>query len=330
MRALVWRGDHDIRLEDADEPKPRPDEMLLRVLAAGICGSDLGRYAGLGSGQPPPLILGHEFAGEVVVAARSGGAAKGDRVAVYPFVPDGTCAFCLRGQENLCPSRALIGVQRPGAFADLVAVPAAGCYALPRGTPAEVGALVEPFACALHAAAQGAIRSDDRLLVLGAGGIGTLTIVAAVNIGLRSVTVSDRSARRRETALAAGADEAIDPTSVSARPRFDLVIDTVGTADTRKQALDVVATGGRVVLVGIHDTVLDIPARRVIRDEVTVVGSFAYTRRSFADAVALAGKGLLESVAAICTIRALSDGPRTFEELTSRALIAPRAILGPS
>lgn len=336
MRALVWHGERDIQITDVDTPKIMPGEVLLRVLGAGICGSDVGRYQGRGSAQAPPIILGHEFVGEVVGTDDEALTPIGARVAVFPFITDGSCKSCLRGNENLCRSRTVIGVQRPGGFAEYVAVPAMNCYALHRAPEPAVGALIEPFACALRAARQGAIRPGDRLLVLGSGGIGLLVVAAASKLGLRDIVVSDRTAHRQAATIAAGAAIFVDASSATVADAlapltdgdgFDVVVDAIGTAETRRLALDAVRAGGRVVLVGLHEDDLPPRGRRVIRDELTIVGSFAYGRDSFAESVALADHGLLDRILETCAIRSLADGPRAFEEIADGSLSVPRVIL---
>src|SRR5690349_7630336 len=119
MKAAVWHGPREMRIEEVPDPKIAPDEVLLRVAAAGICGSELSGYLGLNSLRRPPLIMGHEFAGTVVeVGAQAAGRAVGERLTVNPMVPDNTCVMCRRGAEHLCLHRSLIGAHRPGAFAE--------------------------------------------------------------------------------------------------------------------------------------------------------------------------------------------------------------------
>jgi len=333
----MWRGGSDLRLEDVDMPQPGSGEVLLRVLATGICGSDVGRFTRPASDPVSPLILGHETVGEVAAATETSELRIGTRVAVFSVVADGTCASCRRGQENLCASRSVIGGQRHGAFAEFVAVPARNCYAISSAHPREIGALAEPFACALHAIEQGRVWGDDRVLVLGAGGIGQLLATAATILGLRGVVAADRSDHRRAAVKEAGAIAAVD---LLAMPKdeldvltggagFDVVIDTVGTSDTRRQAVDQVRAGGRVVVFGQHDPALEVSARRVIRDEVSIIGSFAFTRSSFAAAVDMVDRGMLDGVFARCALRGLEDGPRSFRELATTGSSGPRVILTP-
>lgn len=339
MRALIWRGEGDIRVEEVDDPVAEPGEVLLRVLAAGICGSDVGRFAGGGSRQPPPIVLGHEFVGEVVASAAGvGGPSIGERVAVHSLLSDGTCSPCRHGFQNLCRNRTLIGAHRAGAFAEYVVVPAATCHRLPADGAPEIGALVEPLACALHAIERGNVGSGDRLLVLGAGALGLLVAQAAAWVGVRGIIVSDPSPGRREAAIRLGADHAVDPeasdmldqiTRFSSGEGIDIVVDAFGSGGTRRQAVDFAAPGGRAVLLGLHDGVLDMPGTSIVLNELSLLGTFGYAQASFTEAAAKAGQGLLDPFVRECQVRPLSEGAAAFAELAKGAVDAPRVILVP-
>jgi threonine dehydrogenase-like Zn-dependent dehydrogenase len=194
MRAAIWFGPREMRVEDVPPPEIQPDEVLLRVQTAGICGSELSGYLGQNSLRRPPLIMGHEFVGTVAaLGAQVADRAIGERVTVNPMVPDGTCVMCHSGAEHLCLNRSLIGAHRPGAFAEYVAVPARVCYTLPDTLDDITGTLVEPLACALRAVAHAEVTLGSRVLILGAGPIGLLALVAALRAG------ASRSIRRKRT-----------------------------------------------------------------------------------------------------------------------------------
>ncbi len=308
----------------------------MRTLAAAVCGSDVGRFAGLGSGQPPPIVLGHEFVGEVVETPRDG-PPIGTLTSIFPFVADGTCERCRAGKANVCRSRSLIGAHRPGGFAELVAVPAACCYSVPGGRPAEAWALVEPLACAVHALSRAAAGAGDRILVVGSGGVGQLAIVAALDRDVREVVAGDRSPVRRSAASRAGAASVVDigaPAAAAdlrtlAPDGWDVVIDTGGTATTRRLAVECARAGGRVVLMGLHDGDMDATARTIVREEISVLGSFAYSREEFTEAIELVRAGVLDGVLKSCDVRPLADGPRAFRELADGSIAPLRIILRP-
>src|SRR5438046_1588103 len=184
MEALVWLGPREMKLQPVVLPQPRQGELLIAVHAAGICGSELSGYLGHNSLRVPPLVMGHEAAGEVIASTdgtfADGSAARmGVRVTFNPLLTCGICDRCQRGQSNLCRQRQLIGVHRFGAFAQFVAVPAPQCYPLPAGFSETVASLAEPLACSLRAVKLTQVRSEQSLLILGAGPIGLFALLAA-------------------------------------------------------------------------------------------------------------------------------------------------------
>jgi threonine dehydrogenase-like Zn-dependent dehydrogenase len=282
-------------------------------------------------------VLGHEFVGEVVTSMEEA-LPLGQRVAVLSLLSDGTCRLCLSGNENLCRSRTLIGAHRAGAFAEFVVVPARSCYALPSSGGAEMGALVEPLACALHAVERGGLSADHRLAVLGAGALGLLVALEARRIGARTIAMSDPLLGRRETAIRMGATAAFDASAQNVNAQldavtdgegFDVVVDAFGSTSSRRQALDLVAPGGRVVLLGLHDDVLEASGANIVLNEASLAGSFAYTHRAFARATSLASEGFLDALVEECELLSLNEGPTAFADLANGRATAPRLILMP-
>src|SRR4051794_1887904 len=191
MRAIVWHGPERMAIEERPEPPdPEAGELIVRPEAVGICGSEVEGYLGRMGNRTPPLVMGHEFAGEVVAAGAGAGELEGARVAVNPLSGCGECRLCRAGHANLCADRGLIGVHAPGAFADLVRVPAASARAPPGGGPARTGALVEPLANGVHAVRLGLAREPvERAVVLGGGTIGLVTLQAALLSGIAHVAL---------------------------------------------------------------------------------------------------------------------------------------------
>ena len=325
MKAAVWHGTRQIRIDDVPSPTVRPDEVLLRVQMVGICGSELSGYLGQNSLRRPPLIMGHEFSG---IVAQVGSAVTslrdGDRVTVNPLIPDGTCAMCRQGRENLCLHRSLIGAHRPGAFAEYVAVPTIACHVLPAALDDATGTLVEPLACAWRAVKLAGVASDDRVLVLGAGPIGLLTLVAARQAGARFVAVSDVNPVRLALAREWGADQTINPQEQDLPDTMkelteglgcDSAIDAVGLPGTRQQAVEAVRMGGQVVFVGLHEDRTELAVNHIVRAEITVRGSFAYTRDDFTQALHALTDGVIPGDSRWLTIRPLEDTDRYFTQL---------------
>src|SRR5688572_14098758 len=294
MQALVWLGPRDMVQRAEPVPKPAEGEVLISVGAVGICGSELSGFLGHNSLRVPPLIMGHEGAGQVVQS--TGGtfatgevATVGARVMVNPLVVCGTCDRCLAGRSNLCRRRQLVGAHRPGAFAQYVAIPARQCYPLPESLSLVAGSLAEPLACSVRAVALSRVKPQERLLILGAGPIGLCAVAAARAQGVEQIVISDVVSQRLEIARHWGASDVINAREQDVvafvQQRYpggvDSVIDAVGATAVRTQAIRAVVPGGHVVLIGLHDEESVMPANYLIRQEITVTGTFAYTDEAF-------------------------------------------------
>jgi threonine dehydrogenase-like Zn-dependent dehydrogenase len=328
MQALVWLGPRDMVQRAEPMPKLAEGEVLISVGAVGICGSELGGFLGHNSLRVPPLIMGHECAGNVVQVisgtfATGEAATVGARVTFNPLVVCDTCDRCLAGKPNLCRRRQLIGVHRPGAFAQYVAVPARQCYPLPESLSLVAGSLTEPLACSIHAVALSGVKPQERLLILGAGPIGLCAVAAARAQGVEQIIVSDIAAQRLEMARRWGASDVINARGQDVvafvQERFpggvDCVIDAVGATPVRTQAIQAVVPGGRIVFIGLHEEESVLPANYLIRQEISVSGSFAYTDSDFAKAVDLLARGVVHPGTDWLEERPLRDGPSAFAEL---------------
>jgi threonine dehydrogenase-like Zn-dependent dehydrogenase len=330
VRALVWDGPRAMRVGDFADPVAEPGEVVIEPVA-GICGSEVEGYLGRQPNRVPPLVMGHELAGVVQTAGPGTDPSwAGVLVAVNPVVSCGRCSLCARGARNLCRSKELIGIARPGGFAERVAVPAANLVGLPEGTDPRTGAFVEPMANGVHAAglALGG-RPGVRVIVIGAGAIGLCALQAIRQLGAERIDVLEPDGRRRATALAAGADTVhADRASLLAAvgaahgPRADdssgagAVIDAVGTAATRALALDAAAPGGTVVLAGMADDHTELEFRPVVRDEIVIRGSYAYTDADFAQAAAWLAAGQV-TPGPMEPAAPLRCGPELFSRLAS-------------
>jgi 2-desacetyl-2-hydroxyethyl bacteriochlorophyllide A dehydrogenase len=282
MQALIFTGVRTMALEDVAEPSPAPGEAIVEVGACGICGSDLEGYLGapgMSARRIPPLLLGHEFAGTVVSGPSD---MEGRPVAVYPLVTCGKCDKCTAGTSHLCRNRTLIGLQRPGAFAQRVAVPASQLHELPDGIAPHVGAVAEPLAVALHALDLAGPLSERRVLVIGAGAIGWLVAWAAARSGAL-VTSIDVDAGRRRRALEAGVEVAESPSEEEA----DITIDSVGAQATRKAAVESLSPGGIAIFLGLHDDSHEASFYPVVLEERRIQGCFAYSVHDYRRAIGL-------------------------------------------
>lgn len=329
MKALVYEGPRELHLRDLPTPKLAADEVLVRIAFSGICGSELSAYLGHNSLRKPPLVMGHEFSGEIAVLGDTAlqfnpDLHVGQRVTASPLSYCGNCRTCLSGRQNLCAHRQLLGAHRPGSYAEFVAVPARLVYPLPDNLSLEQAALTEPLACTLRAAQLGTYNPTDQALVIGLGPIGLLSIQVLQAYGVRQIVASDTDSHRRAIAESLGVTT-LDPREANLvhvvheqtnGRGADLVIEAVGMAATRRQSVDAVAAGGRVVLIGLHEEESMIPINIVIRREIQLFGSFSYMPNNVAQALdwLTAGRITLDP----WLVKApLDEGPAWFERLLS-------------
>jgi (R,R)-butanediol dehydrogenase/meso-butanediol dehydrogenase/diacetyl reductase len=290
MKAAVYHDTQDLRIEDVPTPRPGPGELLVKVAAVGICGTDAHEFTA-GPVQYPihrrnpvtghlgPMIPGHEPAG-VVVAAGAGvtGFAPGDAVASGATTPCGACDRCREGRPTICRCISAVGVHRDGALAEYAVVPAVTCLRLePYGLAPEVGALAQPMAIAVHAVGRGRLRLGEHALLVGAGGIGSLACHVAAAGGAR-VTVADRRPDRLRLARDLGAHETVvadgdGDARLAALGEADIAYELTGTAAGLATALSAVRDGGRVVQVGFHHESRAVDLRRLTLKELEIVGT---------------------------------------------------------
>jgi 2-desacetyl-2-hydroxyethyl bacteriochlorophyllide A dehydrogenase len=320
VKAIVWQGPE--RMEIGERPEPsdlQPGEVVLRPGAVGICGSEVEGYLGRMGNRTPPLVMGHEFAGEVVGAGEGAQEWLGRRVAVNPLVACGRCRLCRAGLGNVCPHRVFIGIHQDGAFADLVRAPATSLRALPDELDIRTGALVEPLANGVHAVRLGLTgQPASSVAVIGAGTIGLVTLQAALLNELASVAVIEPQAARRERARALGA-HSVHADAEAARGAadelgFDLILDAAGAQATRAMAIDLVRPGGRVVCIGLASDATTLPFHTVVREQITIIGSYAYTMADFEQALEWLAGGRA-SLGELAPVLPLEDGPGAFARL---------------
>jgi 2-desacetyl-2-hydroxyethyl bacteriochlorophyllide A dehydrogenase len=302
MKAAIFYGEKDIRIEDVSEPKPTSNEVIVAPRAVGICGSDFHIYAGHWK-VPTPLILGHEFTGEVI---RTGNEVKrfkkGDRVVIEPAITCGRCFYCHSIDTNnyFCEDRPTVGFTENGAFANFVKVPEKGLHHLPKTLDYDRGVFVEPLACAIRGSDRSEVKSGDNVIILGAGPIGLLLLQLTELRGAARIIVTETSAARMEMASQLGADMVLDPKKddikKSARELFngreaDVVIEAVGTKETTEQSFLLARPGGRVCIVGLCPqgtpvTIADSFEAFYIK-ELTIAGSSCSPRGTFERAIRL-------------------------------------------
>jgi threonine dehydrogenase-like Zn-dependent dehydrogenase len=339
MKALVWVAPRKIGLQEADKPVPQADEVLIRVKAAGICGSEVEGFLGKSDKRIPPLIMGHEFAGDVEQsAADPNDPLNGKRVVVEPYLSCGKCEECLQGRDNLCTSRQLIGVHRPGGFAEFVAVPRKAVYVLPESLDYIGGSLVEPLAVSVRLFHQNQRGLLKWVAVFGAGAQGLLALQVARTFGADTI-ISDINPARLESAKATGAVAVIradreDPVGrireITDRRGVDLAIDAAGLSITRQQALASLKGGGTLGCVGLgaDEAMTTLNFLDVVNKELRIVGTYAYTRWEFLQAMDLLARGKIQRTGWVEEIP-LEEGPKAFEELARAKARAAKIVLIP-
>jgi len=336
MRALVYRGPHTLQLEDVAAPLTAPGEVVVQVAAAGVCGTDHHIVAGELE-VPLGTIPGHEIAGRVVECGPGVTSWKlGDRVVTWGQAACGRCAACETGHANRCARATVLGMGRPGGFAELVALPSAGLVALPESVEDAVGAIAtDAIATPFHALTSvGELRAGEGLIVIGAGGLGVHAVLIARALGAGRIVVVDPSPAAREAALAAGADAALDP-AAEEDPRHalsklargaTLALECVGRADSVELALAALAPGGRLVVVGVGgDRPRLPPLARVVAAELCVRGAFGSTLPEIRTVIELIAARRIDTSRSIARRLPLAEGPRVFAEppAAARTVLTP-------
>ena len=303
MKAGLFQAPNLIEYTDVPDPEPAPGDLIVKVRAATVCGTDLRNFRGRKTaGVRYPSVIGHEFAGEVVTA--SGGRFKvGERVCVDPAIACGHCASCKRGDENLCENLQAIGYELDGAFAEYVRVPARAIAAgnvheIPDSLVFEQASLAEPLSCVINGQEKVSVRPGDSVVVLGAGPIGLLHVLLARFSGARKVIVSEPSPSRRSAALALGADVTVDPIDENLIETVrhhtfglgaDVAIVAIGVPALANTALKLVRRSGRVSLfAGFSvDDVAPLEVNLIHYGELRVTGAFGLSRVHFERALDL-------------------------------------------
>ncbi|HTA49110.1 MAG TPA: galactitol-1-phosphate 5-dehydrogenase [Verrucomicrobiae bacterium] len=342
MKALLLSKYRHLEIAEVPTPRPGPDEVLVRVAACGICGSDVHGYDGSSGRRIPPLVMGHEAAGSV--AALGAGVTdltEGDRVVFDSTIFCGMCSFCLQGEINLCDKRKVLGVSCAdyccaGAFAEFVAVPRHVVHRLPENLSFSDAAMLEAVSVALHAVSLSNIVAGEAALVLGAGMIGLLTVQALRVAGCSTVYVADVDASRLKLAdslgaeplLARGKDLVSQVAAFTEGKGVDVAVEAVGLDETVRTAIDCVGKGGRVTLVGNVSPEVALPLQKVVTRQIRLQGSCA-SAGEYPQAIDLVASGKIQVKPLITAVAPLEEGPQWFERLYSREPNLLKVILTP-
>lgn len=330
MKALLLTAPSRLEFVDVPEPEVGEDEVLVRVRACGICGSDVHGWDGSSGRRRPPLIMGHEAAGEIAqVGARVTRWRAGERVTFDSTVFCGRCEYCREGRVNLCEDREVIGVAPPeyrrhGAFAEYVAVPERVLYRLPEGVSHEAGAMVEPVAVALHAVSRVALPVGAQVVVVGSGMIGLFVIQVLRHRGVRRIIAVDRAPERLAMAMRLGATDTVLAGTGEERSEIDqmtggrgaeVAFEVVGAGVTLDLAIAVVRRGGAVVMVGNLAPRVDFALQAVVTRELTLAGTCS-SAGEYGEALALIASGRVKVEPMIETVASLAEGAEWMERLS--------------
>jgi L-iditol 2-dehydrogenase len=343
MKALLLSEYKHLNVTDVPEPEIKPDELLIRVRACGICGSDVHGYDGSSGRRIPPIVMGHEAAGVVAAVGKAvTDISIDDRVTFDSTISCGHCHFCKRGQINLCENREVLGVscgdyRRMGAFAEYVAVPRRICYRLPDELPFEKAAMIEAVSVAVHAVSLTPIALNDTAVVVGAGMIGLLTLQAARLAGCGRVIVVDVDSSRLDTARSLGASDVIlaKDTDVAAEVKeltaglgADVAFECVGATPTIETSIASTRKGGTVTLIGNIAPKVEIPLQSVVTRQIRLQGSCA-SSGEYPACIDFLARGAIRVDAMLSAIAPLTEGPSWFERLYQREPNLMKVVLTP-
>jgi L-gulonate 5-dehydrogenase len=332
MRAAIIEGAYEMRIGEITPPIPRPGEALIAVAAAGICAGDLHIYHGRNPYATFPQICGHEIAG-VIAESGIAGFDPGTQVVVEPFLGCGNCYPCRIGKTNCCVRLTILGVNRAGGYAEFVTAPASHIHRVPTGLTQTMASFTEPVAVALQSCRRGNVTADEMVLVLGCGPIGLALIEVARQRGA-TVLATDIVIERMDVAARLGAEvfladdklkqTILDRTNGEGAP---VVIEATGNIAALEQSVDLVASGGRIVVVGLMKAGIDakFPALDFTRKEMTIVGSRASVN-CFPESLQLLASGAI-TYPRIASEYSMWDAPKVFAHLAQNPADVNKGVL---
>ena len=329
MKALVLAAHNRFEIQEQAVPEIGPEDVLLKVAACGICGSDVHGMDGSGGRRQPPIVMGHEAAG---VIARLGGNvtgwAKGDRVTFDSVISCGKCWFCRRGQGNLCDRRRVPGVacdefRCQGAFAEYMAVPQHVLYRLPNAVSFRHAAMIEPLVIAVHSVNRGRVGLGDTAIVVGTGVIGLLLVQALRAAGCGQIIAVDLDQKKLDLACTLGANKGLCsnqcdvPAEVMRRTSgrgADVAFEVVGIAPTVQMATECLRKGGQLTLVGLSASKVEFPIQAAVTRELTIRGSYC-SCGEYPACLDMMARGMIGLDPLISAVAPLNDGAAWFERL---------------
>jgi (R,R)-butanediol dehydrogenase/meso-butanediol dehydrogenase/diacetyl reductase len=335
MKAAVYHSAGDVRIEERDVPTPAAGEALIKVLRSGMCGSDASEYKSGPkifatqtthpvSGHHGPMIMGHEFIGEIVGDVDSAsGFTTGDLVASGAGISCGVCKRCAEKRTNLCEKYVTLGLNRDGGMAEYVAAPTSTLVKIPTGLSLDAAGIAQPLAVGLHAARRAGVRDGDKVLLIGAGAIGTFVLSGLKKLFNAEVTVLDFAGSRLERAARLGADHTVDVgdnaeadiRKIFGASGIDVVIEASGAPGQLQFAIGLVKQGGYILQVGLPSTRQEIDVHRIVMSEINILTTLAHVcGQDLAPALEILGSTAL-AAELIEGVHPLSDISNQLEQL---------------
>lgn len=333
MKALVYTRPGEMQLLEREMPSAASGEVVLKIEAVGICGSDMHAWHGHDPRRKPGLILGHEFVGSIV-ESKAPGFERDTRWTGNPLIVCGACEFCSQGRNNLCANRTMVGMTRAGAYAEYMSIPAASLIAMPPRMDAKVAALTEPAATAWHAVnlsmrVLARPLHECRVLVIGGGAIGMLAGMLLRHLGVGELTMIELNALRREALGRHVGCAALDPRETTlVEASFDYVIDAVGAKATRQQAFAAIKPGGAIMHIGLQDWSSEIDMRKLTLSEITLQGTYTYTTADLRATVIGLDHGVFGDLSWV-EERPLGEGAQAFVDLDQGSCASAKIVLRP-
>lgn len=330
MKALMYLGPRNMPIVDVEEPVPKENEVKIKVLYCGICGSDIHGYTGQTGRKIPPMIMGHEFSGRIVSFGRNVNKFRvGQRVSVQPINFCGRCPMCLHGDVQICRNRRGLGVMDVnGAFTDYICVDEKMVYPLPDTVGDMQGALIEPLSVTYHAVKKLLPLEGKTVLVAGTGVIGILTIQWLQAFHAARIIAVGRNDAKLEMAEKMGADIAVNTLQrpladalheAGLADGVDIAIECVGATATVQQTISSVRPKGTVLWLGNSAKIVETDMQKIVTSEIVVMGSYGFTSDEFGEVIQLVAEGRIHADALITRVVPFQEAPKTFDELADGA-----------
>lgn len=326
MKALVYEGPKQLSWKEIDYLYPKENEVMIKVKSVGICGSDLHGYLGLTGRRTAPMVMGHEFSGQIIKVGRNVDSCQvSDRVTAQPVIFCGECKFCKQGQTNVCTNKKFFGVMDyNGAMAEYLCIPEKLIYKLPDNVSYTEGALIEPLAVAYGAIKKVTSLKDKTILIIGAGTIGMMTLLLAKKYKPSQIIVADISNRRLEKAKKFGADKTVNPSQIDIKKYVkeltegngtDIVFEAVGIQKTVDQCIKCVASKGECVWIGLSSKEVTIDMQNVVGREIKINGSYIYTHQQFGETIEILSENKLDIESIVSEKVPMKYGEYAFKRL---------------